>query len=520
MGLITLRPFPHMISAPPQVWRYFHASSYRFFANPGVGITTTIDGETWTAPTLPTLQNLSYDPFKVVGFAYNNALVFAHSFVRSKNPTFVSSYQSLLWHSFDNVAWDQTTASERPCSDIATGGGLFVSVNTAPRSRLISTTMVSTPSSWKPISTSTDGFNWFEQQIPLAIEDQYNQVLYAESEFKVIGNSSILRSNDGSNWIQQPVNFPESYYTSIEGDVNDVYNSELLNSPSFSKIAYGNGKYVYTSISPRSVGACAADVLNVSIMAGTATVTNNTGYGCNWIVNCSNAGINVIRISNSSYTNVVAKIKLHAGDIFDHISMVKMPVVYDSVNFDPIYHEYISGTNTRTDFVTIPGGGTIELTLDIIGVVSAFSNEFPSVVIQAYPDYQYDIVAHSTPDFIGFTTSSPIIFDTRPNYNRIMAYGFALDRWVLWLNTHVAEDNCRYDYVVYSTDGVIWHRATSFALTRVNQTNPGFAEIYPSFSSHENIEKPYQIGYEGGAVMSSSNGTDWVGWVPTPLVVI
>ena len=166
MGLITLRPFPHIIAVP--LWRYFRANSYKTSTNPGLGIRTTIDDINWDSVNTPTVQTFGgYKAFKVVGFTYlNNKLVIGHSLIDPKSTTNTFSYQSLMWHSYDGITWDQTTVSNSPSVEFVSGSGIrsesFVSVNTPSKAQLVSSTMVSTPNDWKPISHSSDGFNWFE----------------------------------------------------------------------------------------------------------------------------------------------------------------------------------------------------------------------------------------------------------------------------------------------------------------------------------------------------------------------
>lgn len=521
MGLITLRPFPHMI-AP--LWRYFHVSGYRFYLNPGLQITTTIDNVTWTEQPPPTLYTPNH-VFKVVGLCYvNNTIVTGYNIHNDKEPTIRHSNQSLLWRSMDGVTWDQTTSSNNPSVNITSGNGIFVSINHASDSQLTSSTMVSTPNDWKPISTSVDGFNWFEQTVPLAVEDQYSQVLYAESEFKAIGNVSILRSTTGSTWTQQLVSFPESYFSSIESDPNDSLLPSTLNNPTFSNVVYGGGKYVYTSISPQSQGSCAANLINVSVTSGSGSVTNNVSYGCEWVVEATAIGNMIIRTSNTSYTSVVLKVTVDSVGLLDYINGVTFNLTLLGLEHatpqNPVYSETISGNKKRVYFIELQSSTFKDIGIEMVTQgFSMTSAPLPNIHIQAYPNYIYNVVAHSTTDFVTFNTSAPFIFDVRPVTDRLMAFGYADDRWVLWYNTFVIEDSCTYDYVVYSTDGINWSRATSFTLVRTNHTNPGFAEIYPT-ATHESIEKQYQIGYSGGSIMTSANGTDWFGWTPTPLTVL
>lgn len=513
MGLITLRPFPHVIATT--AWRYFHASSYRYAINPGPQITTTVNDLLWTEVPTPSLTNLAYEPFKVVGFVYsNNKLVIGQTFLESKFLKNEISAQTLVWQSYDGVNWNQTVASNHTSAGIASNNsGLFVSVNIPPKEQSVFGTMISTTNKWSPISTSTDGFNWFEQDIPLPIEDQYSQILYDNTEFKAIGNATILRSTDGVNWSQQPVNFPKSYYTYVK---EEFFNSILP----FSNVAHGEGKYVYVSLQSEPVGTCAADVLNVSNTGG-FVVTNNTAYGCNWIVGDINSNC-TININNSSYTDIVVKLTLKSNGLIDYRNIIKIIYPeYPNYNFFPLYKDYISGNKERIYFFPVNGGSTRAIQVEMWKQMSAtlFDGSLPSVEIEAYPNYYFNIVAHSTTDFITFNTSVPIIHDVRHLRDRIVAFGYSQDRWVLWYNAYVSEDGYYYDYVVYSLDGINWQRASSFNIARTNFVDPGFAEIYPSFTSHDSINKTYKIGYSGGSIMTSSDGINWTGWMPTPLTI-
>ncbi|PPD52554.1 MAG: hypothetical protein CTY12_06325 [Methylotenera sp.] len=483
-------------------------------------VTTTVDNVTWTEQPLPSLLTPN-QPFKVVGFGYNNqALVIGNNIYDSVESSNLLNNQTLLWRSTNGVMWDQTTVADNPVINVSTGNGLFVSVNNASAQQILSSSIISTPNDWKPISTSTDGFNWFEKTIPLAVEDQFSQVLYADSEFKAIGNVSILRSEDGDTWTQQLVSFPQSHFSSVEYGITDKLSNKKLNNPTFSDVVYGSGKYLYTAISPQRIGNCTANVLNVMITSGSGNVTNNTAYGCEWIVNTTGFGNMTVQITNPSYTSVVLKITLKSVDLIDHINGVKVNAA-DLGPFDPVYKEVISGTNERVYFYNFPSSSLLNLNVNVLNQGFTMSSiALPEIRIESYPNYIYNVVAHSTTDFNTFNTSSPLIFDVRPVTDKLMALGYAFDRWVLWYNTFITEDNCTYDYVVYSTDGITWVRANSFTIARTNFTDPGSAELYPSYLTNDSIDKKYQIGYSGGAIMTSSNGTDWVGWTPSPIVII
>lgn len=521
MGLLTLRPFAHYVYIP--TLQYFHSytqlkpTTIEGGSGDGIRISDTSDSILWIDSSLGVSD---HSPI-VTGFEYaNNKLVHINNYMGNTfNPYDVRTSTSACLTSYDGQIWFPMSVATTTINDMTSGNGIFVAVNEPPTIDYVGyVTTVSTSKEWKPISTSTDGFNWFEQEVPLTIEDRYDHVVFNGTDFKVIGTSSVLTSTDGVNWLEQYVDFPHHRISINQNGYSSNNTRHYFTRNTESPVLYGSGKYSYLAAVVNG-DMCITPTMSISSSSygNDIQVINNVYYGCERII--ESTGLQPQGDFTVSAPNGygIFQWETNTEDFHDY------GVLYTSVTGNiglSDNTDHISGKKKGTILVHFGGyDNTVDISLDFSpltynGVSSTSGAPVFTMSLQLFEIATIDMYAITTTDFINFDMTK-VIVDIGDDF-RVFASGYTVDRWVHWI--HVYDNNLAeyVDYVIYSTDGITWNPAASIQFAELYNTNPGYAEILPALTSHDPINKQYRIGHQGGSIMTSDDGVNWTLWMVPP----
>jgi surface protein len=224
------------------------------------------DGLSWTSYQLP--SNLF--PIKVT---YANGLFF----IMGSSSTYVTSTDGINW---------TTRAFPSRCSSIAYGNGVFVGIN--------GTNRFGSGFDGNSIITSPDGINWTIQPT-LTTPGGWVNIFYADGLFVLTpyrdGGLGILCSTDGVNW---------NASRALPFSSSNAY---------WSGIAYGNGRWVITSVLLSSVFVASTGILNpIKTIRITGTIRG-------WEFNDSGDRLKLLSIINWGplNMNVAGSARIFAG---------------------------------------------------------------------------------------------------------------------------------------------------------------------------------------------------------------